>query len=620
VTRRPVSIVVLCWNRWELTERCLRTLHAHTDFADVEVVVVDNGSTDETPARLRAVPWVKVVTNPQNLGYVRGNNAGIAAALAGNDVLLLNNDVEVRDDGWLEKLRALACSSPDVGIVGCRLVLPDGRLLHAGTYVLPDTLWGQQIGALEADVGQYGEDRDVQGVVFACALIRREVLDAIGPLSTSYESYFEDTDFCLRARDAGFRTVVAGSVTLVHDEHGSTRDAPEMFDRVFQQSRRAFARRWKGTLDARYDLDLTWQSILNFPTGYAMSARDLLRALDGHGVRVSYSYVYGRGTPFPLDEPEGMGDHLLDAMERRRSFGRPGVSVVYAQGDVFGKNRGRYRIGYTMLEVDGFPAEWVRQANEMDEVWTPSRFNRDSLVSCGVKVPVHVMPLAVDPDHFHPGIRGHRCPWGDFVFLTNFEWGERKQPELLLKVFNEAFRAAEPVVLLCKVINRDGAISVRQRVQSLGLSPSGGRVAFLFNKELPYAEMGALYRSADCFVSAGRGEGWDMPLMEAMACGLPSIATDWGAHTEFVSERVSYPLRVRGTIPARAKCPYYDGFSWADPDPDHLAILLRHVFENREEAAEKGRRAAAGMQASWTWKDAAARVKRRLVEIGAGGR
>ena len=81
----------------------------------------------------------------------------------------------------------------------------------------------------------------------------------------------------------------------------------------------------------------------------------------------------------------------------------------------------------------------------------------------------------------------------------------------------------------------------------VGLSERGGRISYLVNREFPYYQLGSLYRSADCFVSAGRGEGWDMPLMEAMACGLASIATDWGAHTEFADDRICYPLKVRGT-------------------------------------------------------------------------
>ncbi|HXO19900.1 MAG TPA: glycosyltransferase [Thermoanaerobaculia bacterium] len=622
---RKASLIILAWNRWELTARCLDTLR-RTDLEGAEVLVVDNGSTDETPCRLAGLEaatdpagWgpagLRVVTLPRNVGFVRGNNAGIAVADPAADIVLLNNDLEFLQRDWLQRLRRCAHSAPDIGVVGCRLVLPSGSLLHAGTYILPDTVWGQQIGSLEKDIGQYPGVYDVEGIVFACAYLKRELIDAIGGLALDFESYFEDTDYCLRAREAGFRTVLCGDVTLVHDEHGSTRGDDGALMRLFQGSRQIFRKKWGAKLEARYRHRLLWQSIMNFPSGYAMSCRELLKALEDERVKTVYRYVYGPGTVFSPSEPEQSGDYRLNVISARRSPRRPAVAVVYGQGDIFARNRGRYKIGYTMLEVDGFPRDWVRQANRMDEVWVPSAFNRDGFLRSGLERPIHVMPLGVDVRYFHPGIVSYPNPAGEYLFFSSFEWGERKEPWLLLKTFNDEFSASEPVRLLCKIINRDPEVRVKEEIRRLCLKPSGGKISYLFNLEFPHYQLGSLYRSADCFVGVSRGEGWNMPLMEAMACGLPTIATDWGAHTEFLHPGIGYPLAVRRTVPAIAKCPYYTGFSWADPDPDHLRHLLREVYEDREEARRRGQAAAREMAEKWTWQRAAQRIRARLEAI-----
>lgn len=611
---RKATLIILAWNKWHLTAKCLETLK-ETDLADAEVMVVDNGSTDETPKRLAEIPWIRVLSLPKNLGFVRGNNAGIEAADPESDIVLLNNDMIFTQHDWLQRLRECAHSDPELGVVGCRLVQPGGALLHAGTYILPDTMWGQQIGGLERDIGQYPGLRRVQGIVFACAYIKREVIQKIGGLALDYESYFEDTDYCLRAQKAGFDTAVCGDVTLIHDEHGSTRGDTGALMRLFKQSQEAFRKKWEKDLNAAYTRDLLWQSILNFPSGYAMSSREMLRSLEAEGVRATYRYVYGQGSPFPVPEPENSGDYRLNVISGREVPAHPDVAVVYGQGDVFRRNKGKYKIGYTMLEVDGFPEDWVRQANDMDEVWVPSEFNRKAFLECGLKRPAHVIQLGVDTSYFHPGIQAHPNPMDEFVFLSIFEWGERKEPWLLLRAFNETFSAKEPVRLVCKVMNRDPGLSVKQEIRKLRLKESGGRISYLFNLEFPHYQLGSLYRSADCFVAVSRGEGWNMPLMEAMACGLPSIATDWGAHQEFVHEGVAYPLRTRGTTPAIAKCPYYVGFNWADPDPDHLRHLLREVYENREEAQRRGQAAAAEVADRWSWRATARKIVQRLEAI-----
>jgi len=99
-----------------------------------------------------------------------------------------------------------------------------------------------------------------------------------------------------------------------------------------------------------------------------------------------------------------------------------------------------------------------------------------------------------------------------------------------------------------------------------------------------------------------------------MACGLPALATGWGGHTEFFTQDNGYPVDYT-LVPAQAKCPYYRGFQWAEPDTDHLADRMRHVFENRAEAQAMGARAASEALQTWTWRQAAVRIRNRIVSI-----
>jgi glycosyltransferase involved in cell wall biosynthesis len=225
-----------------------------------------------------------------------------------------------------------------------------------------------------------------------------------------------------------------------------------------------------------------------------------------------------------------------------------------------------------------------------------------------------VIPLGVDPNYFHPEIEHHKLE-GVFAFLSIFEWGERKAPELLLSAFNTEFRANEPVILICKALNVDPGVDVAQHIANLGLDLNGGQIHFSLNQVIPTYQLGCLYRSADCFVLTTRGEGWGMPVIEAMACGLPVIATDWSAHCDFMNEENAYPLPIAGLVPAQAKCPYYAGFRWAEPSYQHLRRLMRHVFENQNEARAKGEKASHDVRSRWTWRDAAAKIVVRVDQI-----
>lgn len=607
MTTRPVTLLIYAGGCRQSTRRLLDSVERFTDPAAHDTIVVDDATVDDRVSFLTPRASLRIIRDETKLGFARAANAARKTVDVNRDVVLMSSDVEVLQSGWLERLQQAAYSAPGVGIAGCRIVRDDGRLLHAGLYVVPEAARCRAIGALELDVNQYAGTRVVQGVAFHCAYIRRAVLDDAGPLSEDVEPALADIDYCLRARERGYVSVCCGAVTM----RRHTLPGDETSGEVGAH----FASRWSRKLEQRYTMTAGWQSIMNLPTGYAMSCREILRALDERGVRASYSYAFGPGTPIPVQEPEHSGDPRLDAIRSRRDT--TPVVVTYAPGNLFHRNRGRYRAGFTMIEVDGFPADWVRQANDMDELWTPTEFNRQGMIRSGVRKPVHVVPLGIDPNHFHPQVTRVPNPHRDYVFLTSFEWGDRKAPEIVLSVFNRTFRAAEPVILLCKVLNRRSQMDVGAQIRSLGLDEDGGRIHVIHNREVPYAQLPVLYRSADCFVTASRGEGWGLPVIESLACGTPAIATNWGGLSAILDPRDSYPLRVAGEISASGtECSYYHGFRWADPDREHLATLLRHVYEHRDEAREKGLRAAARVCATLTWAHTAEAIEARLRSIG----
>lgn len=205
-----IGIVILTWNGRDLTLECLESLASIRTTDTVIRIVVDNASNDGTVAAIRS-RWgddVTIIANATNEGFSRGNNAGIQRALdAGCDaVLLLNNDTVVDPDFLSEMAGALRADTA-VGIAAPKIYYYAQRdqIWFAGGEVSLGRGTARHIGIRERDVGQHDTPRDI-GYATGCALLaRREVFQTIGLLDPSYMAYYEDTDFCMRARRAGYR-------------------------------------------------------------------------------------------------------------------------------------------------------------------------------------------------------------------------------------------------------------------------------------------------------------------------------------------------------------------------------------------------------------------------------
>jgi GT2 family glycosyltransferase len=211
-------IIIVNWNGKETLRKCLFSLFAHTQSSEFRVVVVDNSSTDESTEMLQKdFPKVQLITNEANMGFSFANNQGIQTALANGakQILLLNNDIEISDSKWLEALSSVLESDPKVGIVGCKLIFPDGKIQHAGGII---ALRGPcHRGEHEEDMGQYDKVEFVDYVTGAALLIRPEVITKIGVLDVGFTPlYCEDTDWCVRARLYGYKIAYTPYPTLIH--------------------------------------------------------------------------------------------------------------------------------------------------------------------------------------------------------------------------------------------------------------------------------------------------------------------------------------------------------------------------------------------------------------------
>ncbi len=222
-----VGVIILNWNGADDTIECLASL-ADSSYTDPEIIVLDNGSVDDSVPRIRAAfPEVTLLCSPTNIGYAAGNNWGIEVALARGCqyVLLLNNDTVVEPD-MIAKMVAAYQTVPDIGFLGVKECRYDDRQILRGIGLrwsrFASYAYSPCAGHNEAE---YADPQPVQvDAVSGCAMMfSSELPRKIGPLDEFFFAYYEDVDWCLRARNAGLRNYCLTDTKVFHKGGGSTR-------------------------------------------------------------------------------------------------------------------------------------------------------------------------------------------------------------------------------------------------------------------------------------------------------------------------------------------------------------------------------------------------------------
>lgn len=236
-----VSVIVLSLNGEKVIRACLDSL-IQTDYPNMELIVVDNGSSDKTPLIAQEFSQVRLISLPRNRGFAGGNNVGMSNA-TGDILILLNDDTTVHPD-WVKALVTTMESDPHIGIAGCKLLYPDGKTIqHAGGLINEHGL-SNHYGKNEIDNGQWDKLMDTAYVTGAAIAIRREVTQILGFLDEGFwPIYFEETDYCFRARKAGYRVVYVPGSVVIHHESQNTGMGSSGFFYKYHKNRMRFMMR-----------------------------------------------------------------------------------------------------------------------------------------------------------------------------------------------------------------------------------------------------------------------------------------------------------------------------------------------------------------------------------------
>jgi len=278
---------------------------------------------------------------------------------------------------------------------------------------------------------------------------------------------------------------------------------------------------------------------------------------------------------------------------------------------------GCYNIAIWFWELPSIRSDWFQAYRYVDEIWVASEFCRQSVQSM-TSLPVRRMPLVVDGlersaifDRKHFGL-----PEDAFLFCYVFDLSsqfERKNPLALVRAFRSAFGDSPDVFLCLKYSN---SAFDPQALQQLHASIDGAANILTFDSLFSDEEIISFHNVADCLVSPHRSEGFGFNLAEAMYLGKPVIATGYSSNLDFMTDQNSYLIDYK-LVPVRAQCgPYLKNAVWAEPSEEHLAHLLRRVFENPQEREAKARQAAQDIRRQFSCEHVGDAIRARFQEIG----
>jgi GT2 family glycosyltransferase len=540
---KPVAIVIASYRDAERVQALVRSIRATTPADRVRIIVADDCSGPEHVAALHAIPGIEIVEGERNGGFAANVNRGLRAAGDELDVVVLNSDMIARRH-WLATLQYSSREADYVGIVGAKLLYPDGKIQFAGTVRnLGAPQWfDHRYRFKPANFGPSTIAQPVLAVTGACMYLRRSLIDEIGEFDERYPMAYEDVDYCLRCWQSGHRVTFAPSAVLVH--HESVTRGTDVGGRE-RESQRQFWARWGEFLDARPARTPEGRLRVVYvteDTGIGGGHRDIFEHLNGLADRGHEVALYSlAGTPewFDLRVPvHSFEDYseLVDALSPLDAIKvatwwntaapvwlastRHGIPVYFVQD----------------IETSYYPDdEYVRNcvlASYRHEFryMTISSWNRDRL-----------RELGLDAELIAPGIDlGNFRPRPDVP----------RRRDMLL-----ALGRSNPLKNLPLTLDAWHALPApRPQLRLFGIEPqlAEGVPEIVYEQAPSDARVNELMCEATIFVQTSIHEGFCLPALEAMATGAAVVCTDAHGNRDFCVDGLNCLMPASRTDDVRA--------------------------------------------------------------------
>ncbi|MCR4277898.1 MAG: glycosyltransferase [Candidatus Berkelbacteria bacterium] len=526
--RRKVTIVIPTYKTIELVDRCLESIHKLPTGRDVRVIVVDDGSPQDIQEGLtkleKKYSEVEFVLNKTNQGFAKTCNTGME--MANGDVILLNNDTEAKP-GWLEALQFAAYSANDIGVVGSKLLYPNGLIQFGGgfrNFNAPE--WFDHSYRMEpSNYGPANVAKDVLTVTGACMYIKRDVIKKVGILDPEFPMAFEDVDYCLRARAAGYRVRYCPESVLIHHEsisRGKVQGEREL------KSTAHFWEKWGSWFDNRNVRDQNGNINVIYvlqDTGVAGGHRivfdhlNRLKKLGGFNVKLFA--LAGPPEWFPLDVPVrtfGNYQQLSRALAKEEAIK---VATWWETGDPVWQ--GSLQKGIPVFFVQDIESSYYKGDQRAQDTviayyrpefnyFTTSGWNQDQLND--LHLHSYIVPCGLDTKLYRlkPSIKRE-----DDVLLAVGRLHYLKNLDMTLRALKQMRRNFKFWLFGVEPEIEDKYPSIVDRYV---YKPTDEGVVDLYNQ-------------ATAFVQTSRHEGFCLPVLEAMAAGAAVVCTNADGNRDF---------------------------------------------------------------------------------------